>query len=85
MWNIWLLTDHILSISVTVDLLPLTNLHSIFEQHDMITNDRTMDVTEIINCLATVYENLAVDHPSLVNVPQCVDMCLNWLLNVYDT
>ncbi|XP_072178254.1 dystrophin-like [Diadema setosum] len=67
-------------------LLNLASAESIFTQHELVgSNDRTMDVTEIITCLATVYETLAMDHPGMVNVPQCVDMCLNWLLNVYDT
>ncbi|XP_030850665.1 dystrophin-like isoform X2 [Strongylocentrotus purpuratus] len=72
--------------SLCLYLLNLASAESIFTQHELVSgNDRTLDVTEIITCLATVYENLAMDHPGMVNVPQCVDMCLNWLLNVYDT
>ncbi|XP_041463609.1 dystrophin-like isoform X2 [Lytechinus variegatus] len=72
--------------SLCLYLLNLASADSIFTQHELVSgNDRTLDVTEIITCLATVYENLAMDHPGMVNVPQCVDMCLNWLLNVYDT
>lgn len=43
-----------------------------------------MDVMQIINCTLEMYEALAEMHPTLVNVPLCVDLVLNWLLNVYD-
>lgn len=70
----------------TVDLLSLNAADGIFQQHELILqNNRTMDVPEMISCLSTIYETLAMDHTSMVNVPQSVDMCLNWLLNVYDT
>ena len=56
-----------------------------FDQHGLRgQNDKLMDVVEIINCLTTMYEGIAEDHPNLVNVPLCVDLVLNWLLNVYD-
>ena len=83
-WNEIILT--IFFFTITVYLLNLASADGIFTQHELVnSNDRTLDVTEIITCLATIYENLAMDHPGMVNVPQCVDMCLNWLLNVYDT
>ncbi|PIK33555.1 SuDp98 protein, partial [Apostichopus japonicus] len=69
-----------------LDLLSLNAADGIFQQHELILqNNRTMDVPEMISCLSTIYETLAMDHTSMVNVPQSVDMCLNWLLNVYDT
>ncbi|XP_022094793.1 dystrophin-like [Acanthaster planci] len=69
------------------DLLSMNSADRIFQQHDILASctDRTLDVNEIITFLTIVYEAIAVDHPTLVVVPQCVDMCLNWLLNVYDT
>lgn len=56
-----------------------------FEQHGLrAQNDRLIDVSEIIGVLTTLYEGMAAEHQSLVNVPLCIDLCLNWLLNVYD-
>lgn len=28
---------------------------------------------------------IAAENPSLVNVPLCLDLSINWLLNVYDS
>ncbi|XP_071801510.1 dystrophin-like isoform X3 [Asterias amurensis] len=73
--------------ALCLDLLSMNSADRIFQQHDLLTSstDRTLDVNEIIMFLTTVFETIAADHPTLVAVPQCVDMCLNWLLNVYDT
>ena len=48
------------------------------------SGDSLLDVMEMITCLTSIYEGVAEDHPALVNVPLCVDLALNWLLNVYD-
>ncbi|XP_077976931.1 dystrophin-like isoform X2 [Glandiceps talaboti] len=72
--------------ALCMDLLNMNNANDAFDQHGLRTqNDRLMDVMEMINVLTSMYDNLAVDNPQLVNVPLCVDMCLNWLLNVYDS
>ncbi|KAM9539623.1 dystrophin-related protein 2-like isoform 12-T18 [Salvelinus alpinus] len=44
-----------------------------------------MDVLEVIHALTSLYEQLKEKHGVLLNIPLCVDMCLNWLLNVYDS
>ncbi len=74
-----------LSVSVSVDLLDLSVAQSMFEQHRLTVNSQQLTVPEVINCLTSVYDGLEQEHKDLVNVPLCVDMCLNWLLNVYDT
>ncbi len=56
-----------------------------FEQHNLKQNEQFMDIMQVISCLTSIYDCLEQQHSSLVNVPLCVDMCLNWLLNVYDT
>ncbi|XP_052240299.1 dystrophin-like isoform X2 [Dreissena polymorpha] len=43
-------------------------------------NDKLMDVVEIINCLSAMYESSGSNN----DVPLCVDLVLNWMLNVYD-
>ncbi|MGH0134291.1 UNVERIFIED_CONTAM: hypothetical protein FKN15_028055 [Acipenser sinensis] len=71
--------------ALCLDLLDLGVAQNIFEQHKITQNDQLLNVPDIINCLTTIYDGLEQNHKDLVNVPLCVDMCLNWLLNVYDT
>ncbi|XP_030885223.1 dystrophin-like, partial [Leptonychotes weddellii] len=68
-----------------VDLLSLSAACDALDQHNLKQNDQPMDILQVINCLTTIYDRLEQEHNNLVNVPLCVDMCLNWLLNVYDT
>lgn len=78
--------DHLWSsLAFAVDLLSLSAACDALEQHNLKQNDQPMDILQIINCLTTIYDRLEQEHNNLVNVPLCVDMCLNWLLNVYDT
>lgn len=48
-------------------------------------NDKLINVPEMINCLQAIYERAAIEEnaPS-IDVPLCIDLCLNWLLNLYD-
>ncbi|XP_066556846.1 utrophin isoform X3 [Amia ocellicauda] len=71
--------------ALCLDLLELNVAQNIFEQHKLTQNDQLLNVPDVINCLTTIYDGLEQEHKDLVNVPLCVDMCLNWLLNVYDT
>ncbi|XP_072363571.1 utrophin isoform X2 [Scyliorhinus torazame] len=71
--------------ALCLDLLELHTAQCIFEQHKLTQNEQLLNVTEVINCLTTIYDGLEQNHKDLVNVPLCVDMCLNWLLNVFDT
>ncbi|RXM36703.1 Utrophin [Acipenser ruthenus] len=71
--------------ALCLDLLDLGVVQNIFEQHKITQNDQLLNVPDVINCLTTLYDGLEQNHKDLVNVPLCVDMCLNWLLNVYDT
>ncbi|XP_048351416.1 dystrophin isoform X1 [Sphaerodactylus townsendi] len=71
--------------ALCLDLLSLSATCDALDQHNLKQNDQPMDILQIINCLTTIYDRLEQEHNNLVNVPLCVDMCLNWLLNVYDT
>lgn len=71
--------------SSAVDLLDLSVAQNTFEQHKLTNNNQLLSVPDVINCLTSIYDGLEQEHKDLVNVPLCVDMCLNWLLNVYDT
>ncbi|GAB6025091.1 hypothetical protein CHUAL_010524 [Chamberlinius hualienensis] len=69
-----------------LDLIQLNTAVETFEQHGLRAhNDRMIDVSEIISFLTALYEGLASELPLLVNVPLCIDLCLNWILNVYDS
>lgn len=71
--------------ALCLDLLDLNVAQSTFEQHKLTQNAQLLTVPEVINCLTSIYDGLEQQHKDLVNVPLCVDMSLNWLLNVYDT
>ncbi|KAM6905771.1 utrophin [Lycodopsis pacificus] len=71
--------------ALCLDLLDLSVAQSTFEQHKLTNNNQLLSVPDVINCLTSIYDGLEQEHKDLVNVPLCVDMCLNWLLNVYDT
>ncbi|XP_056150942.1 dystrophin isoform X3 [Lampris incognitus] len=71
--------------ALCLDLLDLSVAQSTFEQHKLTNNSQLLSVPDVINCLTSIYDGLEQEHKDLVNVPLCVDMCLNWLLNVYDT
>ncbi|KAF0046278.1 hypothetical protein F2P81_002807 [Scophthalmus maximus] len=55
------------------------------EQHGLKQNEQLLDISQLVTCLTSLYQRLEQSHSHLVSVPLCVDMCLNWLLNVYDT
>ena len=70
---------------IAVDLLNMNNAIDALDQHQLRgENDRVIDVSDVLNCLMTMFEGIAEDHHDLVNVPLCVDLVLNWILNVYD-
>ena len=47
-------------------------------------NDKLLDVPDMITVLSSLYETISAAHPTVVNVPLCLDLTLNWMLNVYD-
>lgn len=69
-----------------LDLVTVNRAIDAFDSHGLrAQNDKVLDVTDMISVLATIYEALAHENPSLVNVPLCLDLLVNWLLNVYDS
>lgn len=56
----------------------------VFREQELQQGEHVMDVVEVIHGLTALYERLEEERSILVNIPLCVDMCLNWLLNVYD-
>ncbi|KAG7225743.1 hypothetical protein INR49_014394 [Caranx melampygus] len=68
-----------------VDLVALSSLVEVFREQELQQGEHVMDVVEVIHGLTALYERLEEERSILVNIPLCVDMCLNWLLNVYDS
>ncbi|XP_012946043.2 dystrophin [Aplysia californica] len=69
-----------------LDMVPLQSAVDAFDSHGLRgRNDKLIDVGEIIECLSTVFEAAAKEHPDIVNVPLSVDLTLNWILDVYDS
>ncbi len=67
-----------------VDLLKLSSVVDVFREQELQHAEHIMDVVEVIHALTSLYEKLEEERSILINIPLCVDMCLNWLLNVYD-
>ncbi|XP_063072868.1 dystrophin isoform X2 [Engraulis encrasicolus] len=70
--------------ALCLDLLGMSTAVEAFEQQGLRQNEQLVDVVQLVSCLTNIYSRLEKQHSTLVNVPLCVDMCLNWLLNVYD-
>ncbi|KAF3694053.1 Dystrophin-related protein 2 [Channa argus] len=71
--------------ALRLDLVALTSLVEVFREQELQQGEQVMDVVEVIHALTALYEKLEEERSILVNIPLCVDMCLNWLLNVYDS
>ncbi|XP_056882091.1 dystrophin isoform X5 [Takifugu flavidus] len=71
--------------ALCLDLLSMPLACEVFDQHGLKQNEQLLDISQLVTCLTSLYQRLEQSHSHLVNVPLCVDMCLNWLLNVYDT
>ncbi|XP_064190641.1 utrophin-like isoform X2 [Anguilla rostrata] len=70
--------------ALCLDLLGLSMAEKIFEQYGLTLNNQLLSVPDVAHCLTSIYDLLEWNHKDLVNVPLCVDLCLNWLLNLYD-
>ncbi|XP_042335291.1 dystrophin-related protein 2 isoform X4 [Sceloporus undulatus] len=71
--------------ALRLDMVTLPTALEVFNEHELQPSDHVMDVVEVIHCLTALYERLEEERGILVNVPLCVDMTLNWLLNVFDS
>ncbi|XP_037617968.1 dystrophin isoform X9 [Sebastes umbrosus] len=71
--------------ALCLDLLSMPMACEVFDQHGLKQNEQLLDISQLVTCLTSLYQRLEQSHSHLVNVPLSVDMCLNWLLNVYDT
>ena len=82
---VWELTPPPCPLVSAVDLVSMPVVCEVLDQHGLKQNEQLLDISQLVTCLTSLYQRLEQSHSHLVNVPLCVDMCLNWLLNVYDT
>ena len=71
---------------ILVDLVDMNTVTTnVFNQHGIRSNsDSLIDVGEMIAILSSIFETVEKARRDAISVPQCVDLTLNWLLNVYD-
>ena len=70
-----------------LDLLDISAALVCFDSHSLTSekDDLTICVPEIVTILTSIYEMLYQCEPEDISVPLCVDLALNWILNVYDS
>ena len=70
-----------------LDLLDITSAVVCFESHGLgpDKDDLTICVPEVVTVLTSIYETLYQCEPEDITVNICVDLALNWILNVYDS
>ncbi|XP_063994816.1 dystrophin, isoforms A/C/F/G/H-like isoform X9 [Diachasmimorpha longicaudata] len=69
-----------------LDMLSLSTALEHFDSHGLrAQNDKLIDIPDMITVLTSLYEVIAADNPTQVSVPLCIDLAINWLLNVYDS
>lgn len=72
-------------ITSTVHYLHLNVAIEAFDAHGLRgQNDKLLDVSDMVTVLSSLYETIAAANPAAINIPLCLDLTLNWLLNVYD-
>ncbi|XP_028047182.1 dystrophin, isoforms A/C/F/G/H isoform X8 [Monomorium pharaonis] len=68
-----------------LDMLSLSTALEQFDSHGLrAQNDKLIDIPDMVTVLTSLYEVIAADNPTQVSVPLCIDLAINWLLNVYD-
>lgn len=69
-----------------MDLLNLPSALESFDSHGLrALNDKLIDIPDMVTVLSSLYETVAAERPTAVDVPLCLDLAVNWLLNVYDS
>ncbi|XP_025153926.1 dystrophin isoform X8 [Harpegnathos saltator] len=69
-----------------LDMLSLATALAQFDSHGLrAQNDKLIDIPDMVTVLTSLYEGIAVDNPAQMSVPLCIDLAINWLLNVYDS
>lgn len=68
-------------------MLSLSSALEAFDNHGLrAQNDKLIDIPDMVTVLTSLYEIIANENPKAqINVPLCLDLAINWLLNVYDS
>ncbi|XP_047739356.1 dystrophin [Hyalella azteca] len=70
---------------LALDQANLQLVTDVFDEHGLRgQNDRLIEVSDMVVVLSTLYSRIASDQPE-INTNLTTDLCLNWLLNVYDS
>lgn len=66
-------------------LLSLNRAIEAFDSHGLrAQNDKLLDVQDMVTILTSVFEILAKENSSAVDMPLNIDLIINWILNIYD-
>jgi len=70
-----------------LDLLDIASAVVCFDSHGLTAekHDLTICVPEMVTILTSIYETLYQCEPEDITVSVCVDLALNWILNVWDS
>ena len=70
-----------------LDLLDIASAEVCFDTHGLTADkhDLTICVPEMVTVLTSIYETLHQCEPEDIEVELCVDLALNWILNVFDS
>ena len=75
----------VLDFSFAVHLLSLNRTLEAFDSHGLrAQNDKLLDVQDMITILTSVYEILAKENPTVIDLPVNIDLIINLILNIYD-
>ncbi|KAK0097092.1 hypothetical protein PV326_003328 [Microctonus aethiopoides] len=71
---------------LSLDMLSLSAALEQFDSHGLrAQNDKLIDIPDMITVLTSLYEIIATDNSTQVCIALCIDLAVNWLLNVYDS
>ncbi|KAI9557613.1 hypothetical protein GHT06_017441 [Daphnia sinensis] len=68
-----------------LDKLELNTAIDTFDAHGLrAQNDKVIDIPDMVTVLRSLYEVVVATYPGEIRLPLVIDLCLNWILNVYD-
>ncbi|XP_046644687.1 utrophin-like isoform X8 [Daphnia pulicaria] len=69
-----------------LDKLELNTAIDTFDAHGLrAQNDKVIDIPDMVTVLRSLYEVVVTAYPGEIRLPLVIDLCLNWILNVYDS
>jgi len=69
-----------------LDKLKLSTAIDTFDAHGLrAQNDKVIDIGDMVTVLRSLYEAIQTGHAVEIPIALGIDMCLNWILNVYDS